>query len=384
MRCYHRSYLILPALCSAMLLLTSCYNKEQRALNAQWEAQGSENAVRYIQKKYGFSAAVKSAEIDECHGIYNPQATSDIIVGMSHENRDFTVYITGESVSDSGCDDYQAAEIEQALSEKINEERNGLQQLDLLPVYDSSRLYHPAAPLYSDYFDGTNLSAVLASGITGFNAFYLQSDLSNAEDFADLDDFCSNECGIESAYYSCRTDALFTLDTETRGLQARLPVCCPQYRKLTRTGNPPVYQTEFHDYQLQQFGDFFWIVSDDPHYDAGRPIDCTPHFEEVTPPDPSVFDGAGTRHAVIASKAYHVSADQIVWLHLFYPCSNITNFDDQSYQNKHTRSATVPEGEHTEEKPSASPVTKNGEYCCLTFRLAPSIPRTFLFVNDQR
>ena len=379
---YHlRRLCTLSALCS--LLLTSCYSKEQRALNAQWEAQGAENAVRYIQGKYGFSAELRSAEIDRSHGIYSPQATSDIIVSMSHENCDFTVYITGESVSDFGRDDYQAAEIAQALREKINEEHSGLQQLDLIPVCDSSRLYQPTAPLYAAYFDGNNLPAVLPSGITGFRAFYLQADLSDAKDFADLDDFCNNECDIESAYYSCRTDELFTLDPETRGLQARLPVCCPQYRKLTRTGNPPVYQTEFHDYQLQQFGDFFWIVSDDPHFDAGQPIACTPHFEEITPPDPSVFDGAGTRHASIASKAYHVSADQIVWLHLFYPCRNITDFDDQSYQNKHTRFATVPEGERTEEKPSARPVTKDGEYCCETFRLAPSIPRTFLFVNDQ-
>ncbi len=60
---YHlRRLCTLSALCS--LLLTSCYSKEQRALNAQWEAQGAENAVRYIQGKYGFSAEVRSAEID--------------------------------------------------------------------------------------------------------------------------------------------------------------------------------------------------------------------------------------------------------------------------------------------------------------------------------
>jgi hypothetical protein len=151
-----------------------------------------------------------------------------------------------------------------------------------------------------------------------------------------------------------------------------------------RTLDSPAYQTEFHNYQLHQFGDFFWIVSDDPHFDTGQPIDCTPHFEEVAPPEPSVFDGSGTRRAAIASKAYHVSADQIVWLHLFYPCSSITDFDYQGYQNKHTRFATVPEGEQTEKVPSAGPVTKSGEYCCQTFRLAPSIPCTFLFVNDQK
>ena len=378
-----RRLCILPAVCAA-LLLTSCYSKEQRALNAQWEAQGAENAVRYIQGKYDFTPEVRSAEIDRRRGIYNPQATSDIIVGMSFENRDFTVYITGDSVSDSGRDDYQASEIEQALREKINKERSGLQQLDLLPVCDSSRLYQPAAPLYAAYFDGSNLPAVLSGGITGFRAFYLQTDLSDTEDFAVLDDFFSNECGIESAYYSCRTDELFSLDAETRGRQARLPVCCPQYRKLMRTLDSPAYQTEFHDYQLHQFGDFFWIVSDDPHFDAGQPIDCTPHFEEVAPPEPSAFDGSGTRRAAITSKAYHVSADQIVWLHLFYPCSNITDFDYQGYQNKHTRFATVPEGEQTEKVPSAGPVTKSGEYCCQTFRLAPSIPCTFLFVNDQK
>lgn len=384
MHCHHRSYLMLTALCSAMLLLPACYTKEQRALNAQWEAQGSENAVRYIQEKYGFTAAVTSAEIDECHGIYQPQATSDIIVGMTHENRDFTVYITGETVCGSGRDDYQSAEIAQALREKIESERSGLQTLDLIPVYDHSRLFQPAAPLYSEFFDGGNLSAVLAGGITGFRAYYLQADLSDSDDFAALDRFCSNDCGIESTYYSCRTDALFSLTAEERSLQTRLPVCCPQYRQLTQTNNPPAYQTEFHDYQLQQFGDFFYIVSDDPHYDAGRPIDCTPQFEEITPPDPAIFDGAGTRHASVASKAYHVSADQIVWFHLFYPRSSITDFNNPDTKKGQTRFARIPEGAQTEELPSAGPVTRCGDYYCQTFRLAPSIPCSFLFVNDQR
>ncbi len=131
---------------ASAVLLSACDSKEQKALNAAWEAQGAQNAVSYIQQKYGFQADVLSAQIDRRHGAYHTQPLSDCIVRMQHDGSDFTVYISGAGETDTGRDTYQSAEIEQAAFDSISAAFPGLHTLELIPASDSGRLYEMKEP----------------------------------------------------------------------------------------------------------------------------------------------------------------------------------------------------------------------------------------------
>ena len=163
------------------MLLTGCDSAEQKAQNAEWEAQASENAKAYIMQKYGLSAEVREAKVDRMRGMFGTTPISDVFVDMRYDKRDFTVYITGQKESTEGSDSYQAEEIEQALSETIEREVPGLKLLDIYPQDKTEQ--DQETFFYSAYFDGTNLPEVLSDGAGSFEAFYVDTDLSDEKMF---------------------------------------------------------------------------------------------------------------------------------------------------------------------------------------------------------
>lgn len=367
---------------ASAVLLSACDSKEQKALNAAWEAQGAQNAVSYIQQKYGFQADVLSAQIDRRHGAYNPQPLSDCVVRMQHDGCDFTVYISGEGETDIGRDTYQSAEIEQAAYDKISADFPGLHTLELVPASDSSRLYEMKEPFYAVCYDGSNLTETLADGITGFRAYYPQTDLSDETAFAALKQF-SEDAEICAELYAC-TDAAFSAAESGQGIPPHdLPVFCSQFRRLTvnRTrSSPKEREPVFRDYQVQQLGDLFYCVTKDPDWQYGEPVDSLPLITEITPPDPAVFDGYGAKGAQIASKAYTISADSFMWVHIFCPVSQIKPSDTAHVQHSQLRFGMIPAGTASDGIPSADPVSVRDGYCCQSVSVRQGLSQTVVFL----
>ena len=367
---------------ASVLLLTACDSQEQKALNAAREAQGAQNAVSYIQRKYGFQADVISARIDRRRGIYNTQPLSDCIVRMQHDGQLFTVYISGEGETDDGRDTYQSAEIEQAAFDKINAEFPGLHMLELTPDSDSSRLYEVKEPFYAVCYDGSNLTETLADGITGFRAYYPQKDLSDETAFAELKQF-SEDAGICAEFYACTDAALSAADAEQRFPLHDLPVFCSQFRRLTENRVPSFSEERepvFRDYQLQQCGDFYYCVTKDSDWEYGEPADSLPQIAEVTPPDPAVFDGYGAKGAQIASKAYSISADSFTWVHCFFPVSKIEPFDEKHLKHSQSRFGMLPAGTESDGIPVTDPVSVRDGYCCQSVSVRPGLSQTVVFL----
>ena len=179
--------LLLLILCVA-ILAAGCDTPSQERKNAENEERGKKNAVAYIEKKYGFTPTVKSAVIDRIPGGYGGTATTDVIVTMEYGDRVFTVFINGASETDRGSDDYQAEEITAALRTAIDERMPGLQMLTVYPYNRVETIDYSMTLLFQTKYDGSNLKTVLAEGLSGFDAGYLDLDLDDPGQFAFADD----------------------------------------------------------------------------------------------------------------------------------------------------------------------------------------------------
>lgn len=356
-------------------LLTGCDSEEQKAQNAVWEAQASENAQAYIEQKYGFSASVTEAKVDRSMGMFGTTPLSDVFVKMNHDGRDFTVFITGEEKSTDGCDTYQADEIKQALFDTINSEIDGLQVLDIYPKYKSRQ--NMDEPLYGAYFDGSDLAGILEDGVRAFEAFYVQTDLSDADGFRWYESYRTN-----AKFVSCRDGEILKEDALTRNWAAPQPVYCDNSRTLSYGYDDTEAQVVYHSYDLHKYGDFYYYVSDRYNYDDGEPLEELPHIREVDPPDPTMFNGWGAMNASIISKAYTLSADSPMYVHVYYPVDKLdTDKDIDTYWDNFD-CATISNAKDGTPKYSADPINTAGGYIYDRFYIQSGDPVTFLYMFD--
>ena len=171
---------ILPLCITLMLLLcilTACgYTIDEKRQMKQYEKTGKKNAVSYIEEKYGFTPKVLEVFCDKIEiGLFwdaSPDATGYVFAKMQEKQSDriFWVYTTGEVEGTEECwDNYQCLEIEQAVSEKLEEISHiKAEHIDLLygkfgenrRRINSSKEVKQEYGLLHDYFDGSNLSQV--------------------------------------------------------------------------------------------------------------------------------------------------------------------------------------------------------------------------------
>ena len=359
------------------LFLSACDSKEQKALNAQREAQASANAQNYIQKKYGFSADVTEAKVERRPGMFCSTPLSDVFVQMTHDGQDFTVYISGESETDAGCDDYQAEAVRDALAERIEAEIPGLRLLDPVPRQKTDR--DTGLLLFSAFFDGSNLQEMLSDGIRSFRAYYVQTDFSDAKQFTAPERFFGTECGTEADFISCRSDEILSADAVEREWAAAQPVYCDNYRRLGYTADSVKKDGCYYAYTLHQYGDFYYYVNDKLHYDEGQSLTELPQISDAEPVGTALFNGYGATNAEAATKACTLNAGTKQYVHLYYPCSRIDRFDD-SFSHDKTRFGSIVyrDGQY---RCSADPVRIVRDYCYACIELNPDEPYTFLFLS---
>lgn len=368
------------ALFIAMLLTISCFtacdSEEQKKLNAQWEAQASKNAVSYIQEKYSFKADVFSAEIYRMKGMFGSTPTSDVLVEMEYGGRAFEVFINGEDSNTDGCDNYQSAEIEAALTKMISENIPGLIYVSLSDDLPDGLVQEFPEPMYSVRYDGDNLCETAKSGLSGFKAYYLQTDFSDESNFRFLDEYCSGDDFLHCEFISCRSKEAFDYDYADTLLS---PVYCDNMRSLGgRTA-------EYAQYELHEFDNFKYYLKLPNDSKADNAENTGVKISKLSPYNADIFEDRTVSHdAKIASDAYHISSDERVGVHVFFPKEDILNFDYDGYVNHDTRIVLEKynsSGEKTDQ--TSYPVFTVGSYTEKIFWVGPEDGEyTFFYLYD--
>ena len=110
---------LICALLSAFLL-TGCVSEEEKQQAAEWRAQAEENAVAYIEDKYGFEAEVIDSETQKVSGLLSATYISKTLVKMEYEGKEFSVLIDGEDeFMDDAADNYQKDEVRDAFAKRV-------------------------------------------------------------------------------------------------------------------------------------------------------------------------------------------------------------------------------------------------------------------------
>ena len=90
-------------------------NKEEEQYVSKLENQASKNAINYINDKYGFEANLLSAKVERIDSgpiiDPSPEPTGKVFVELEYDNKKFEVYISGESETNDGYDNYQYNQI---------------------------------------------------------------------------------------------------------------------------------------------------------------------------------------------------------------------------------------------------------------------------------
>lgn len=126
--------------------------------------QASDNAVRYIQNKYGITA-----EIIKVHERYTPDDGKRRIQ-MSYNDKSFVVCAEDMCDSAFGRDGYQYDEIAAAFTERISSELQGgicvWSQAVNTESFDERGVYYGSL-MFDTYFDGTNLDEIMNENFSG-------------------------------------------------------------------------------------------------------------------------------------------------------------------------------------------------------------------------
>lgn len=109
-----QSYIIPSVLFLIPFFLCACgYSREEKQQMKEIAALGEENAIRYIEEKYGFTPKTLGIEVCKDHddNTSYPPANGYVLANMEYGGRQFQVYINGQTPSQTGIDDYQHDEI---------------------------------------------------------------------------------------------------------------------------------------------------------------------------------------------------------------------------------------------------------------------------------
>ncbi len=107
-----------------VLTVTSCgYTKEEEIEFKEIEIRARENAIEYLNDKYGFIPKILSTEAEKRSNPvvidFTPPPTGRAIVQCEYNSTKFKVYINGDSDKIDGFDDYQKDEVIKQVEEYI-------------------------------------------------------------------------------------------------------------------------------------------------------------------------------------------------------------------------------------------------------------------------
>ncbi len=336
-------------------VLSACgYTAEEQREIKQYRKTAEQNAVSYIEEKYGFTSEVLGSECEVIKVEFSlniaPEPTGDVYVELYDEEKDksFWVYTTGKEVSRECWDNYQYEEIEAAVEKQmdvllgIEAKHTGLEYgkfcedgKRVQEVEGGSRRYG----LVQDFFDGNNLAQVL--GNADYNKMVVC--IVNEKKIPDLLECTIGEMTEAGVYEGTLTEVnpivhcfgnnVNCLFINYRNIQAYEHVhkdgCeayFPYYNLSDSVENRCFYvkeqynvsslrdgeeiHTEYGEYILKQFDNFYYV-----------PVGGT-YCEFINAEDDmvnaSVWNGSGFRNAQKIYDAYRIDSDA-KHVYLFIP-----------------------------------------------------------------
>lgn len=250
--------------CSVADLFRSKENEEEAE---KWREQAEKLAIEHIEQKYGFTPTVKKVQSNQDDSPFiNFNYTSESLITMSYADVVFEVVAYGtEETTDYVYDNYQVSEIYEDFSQYLIE-YIGIEPYDItlqagyelywLETHDITTDYTSKYNFFHDYYDGTNLDALLS-----FSKIYVkiigdinidEATLATAEDIlCDLDiNFLITS--HESEEYADKCNLLDYFD-ETVYNHAIYITDAIQYE---------YGEKKEYDISVGQYGDIYYMCSD--------------------------------------------------------------------------------------------------------------------------
>ncbi|MBR4966349.1 MAG: hypothetical protein IKY53_07630 [Lachnospiraceae bacterium] len=157
---YKKKYFVVVLLVACVVFLGGCGGLSQTEKN-----QGRENAIQYIENKYGFKPTVKSVKEQTYNGSPilggSASGTGYFYVKMEHEKKSFYVFISGLSVNTDGIDNYQVEVIEDAIRQEVLAMLPNVINIDYCIGNKKVTPDDAYYGMISLKYDGSNLSEVL-------------------------------------------------------------------------------------------------------------------------------------------------------------------------------------------------------------------------------
>lgn len=321
---HHQKHRILfMVICTLTLLfLAGCgYTAEEKAAMRQYERQGTQNALAYIEEKYGFGAKVLEVTCDKVDPSpipdFSPSPNGSVFVEMEYDNEKFRVYISGEEKTTNGMDNYQKDEIQSAVCAVLKDEV-GAEPQELFLCYGYVHAMNATDEenaMAHNYFDGGNLEEVL--GEYGFSVVcsYIDKDLEGVNTDAVLQkigngNFLLVSYRSEDAFHACDNH-----DYNVAGY--------PISQDIEENG---VFIKEYYafDDEKDNYVENYVGTCDGFYYLAENTTDVS--LEKTQMDNPSNWNGRGFLGAKQVLDAYRITTDAD-WVALYIPKSLLRGVD---------------------------------------------------------
>lgn len=319
-------------LVTSVWLLTGCISEEERAQAEEWRKQGEENAVVYIQEKYGFDAEVTGSKTQKVSELFGARLTSKSFVKMEHEGKEFGVLIEADrSRMDEAADNYQKEEIEEAFAREVTAllgtvpDRIAMKGGDNYDGWDKNGddfydMYFHA------YYDGDNLEEVVCE-----HQFYCV-----AETLAELRlEECWEKNKTPIFEHAKMNLLLVTYDSEHDMKKSNIHPLDHLTTRVYEHGmfvSDAFYKdhngTKSFDLEIKQCGDFYYLnVDADPSGYRLR--------EDAEIYDVAEWNGHGFSDATaVSDKAYYLEGDTAYKLYVYYPKDKFAEIPSGEYEER--------------------------------------------------
>ena len=149
-----------------MAVLTGCgYTQEEKTEMKRYEKQGRENAENYIKEKYGIDAEVTILNCEKYNSgpmpDFFPSPTGNVFVRMNDQGEDFSVFISGESKTTEGIDNYQFQQISTAFSQELDEITGFYAESVVVCYGEYETVNDEKNGMIHTFYDGGNLAEIL-------------------------------------------------------------------------------------------------------------------------------------------------------------------------------------------------------------------------------
>ncbi len=284
--------------------LCSCGDsEEQKERNRACMAQAAENAIHYIEQKYGFTPIVTDTIIERVGNIFGSSPLTKVLVTMTHDGQTFYAYIDGKDANTAGTDNYQLPAILDGIRARLPEALSPDYKLTITGGYSYQHepLYRKCRQLFSVYYTGDNLPDVLGAASYHIN---LRCAGVDSESIGDLTKKGRTTITCIS-YRSAKSMAQCTRSEP----DAKHAIHIDSFAKVANG------KVQYKTYPLSQCGKFSYYVESE--------YLCNVNITPTTLPDPSNWNRCKAKDGMFVSDAYRITCTAPCTIYLFYPQSKI-------------------------------------------------------------